>query len=300
MTKSFTHPSSRYLLERVSDVFKSKKIVQRKDRHILFLCGGSVAPRSRYMRKRFINYSEDSLPEFRMFLAEAATRDLTQHGSSDFVNIADFEELVSEISDCIVLFPESPGSIAEVGFFANSNNAIKKLLVINDVAKQGESFINIGIFDKINKESNFRPVLVMDYKHPNFGMIKERLSRLPLKTTKSFEIKKFSSLKDYEKLYVIFQIVFIFKALTFEDIMYCLRQIIGSNRNDSDKVKHLLSILIATKYIERRGDAQDYFVPTSTTKPFLEFRNYDIQDLQAIITSFFKQHKVEAYDFIEG
>jgi hypothetical protein len=300
MNSAFDVLSSQSLFDSVVKVFSSKIIYQTRDRHIIFLCGGPVSPHSMSMRHRFINFSKESLTEFRIFLAEDAATDLIKHSDEpDFLNIAVFESIIAEISDCIILFPESPGSIAEMGFFSNSKSAIKKLLVVNDFSKQGDSFINVGIVDKINSKSIFRQMIWIDYGNPNFETIAQRLrDRLPIKTGKRFEFKGFSELTMPQKLFVIFQIIYIFRALSFGDIVFCLEKIFGKCKEK--QVKHLLSILIAAKYVERKGYGDEFFVVSPLAKPFLEFRHYDIQDLQAKITSFFQKNKLENLRVLEN
>jgi hypothetical protein len=297
MISPFAHPSSVKLLGRVSEVFQSKKVFQRKDRHIVFVCGGSVQLRSRSKRASFLRYSQSSLNNFRIFLAETATKDLSQHEES-FINIADFETLIAEVSDCIIIFPESAGSIAEIGFFTNSIKAVKKLLVINDFKKQSDSFINIGLIDKINKKSIFRSTIPIDFSHPEFSAIKDRLiSRCPARTAKRLHFRNFSQFDTQQKLYIIFQIVFIFKAMKLEYIIECLSKVFGKVKNRK-QIKYLISILIAANYLERKGDDLEYFIPTKTAEPFLEFRNYDINDLQADAVSFFEKYDKETYKVI--
>jgi hypothetical protein len=61
----------------------------------------------------------------------------------------------------------------------------------------------------------------------------------------------------------------------------------------------LLSILVAVNYLERKGDDLEYFVLTSNAKPFLEFRNFDINELQADAVSFFEKNHSETYNIIQ-
>lgn len=292
----FLHPSGESLLEMVRNVFKDKDVYQTKSRHIIFLCGGSIAPRSKSMRRNFLSYSKKALPEFRFFLAEAATQDITNHNEPEFINIADFESLVADISDCIILFPESPGSFAEIGFFANSK-AIEKLLVANDIRKQNDSFINTGIIDKINSKSAFRQIIMLDYKRPNFQLINDRLhDRLPTRTAKKFDFKEFSALPKAQQLYIIFHFVVIFRVINLESLTYCLNTVFGSAKQKI--VKYLLSILIATNYVNRIDTDSDYFSPSQSAHPFLEFRNFDINDLQSRIVSFYQKNAPESYKLL--
>jgi len=297
MSNPFNHPSGEKLLEDVSKIFSTKSIFQRKDRHIIFVCGGPVKKYSHSIRNKFKKYSDKNLPEFRVFLAEAAMQDSFKHNEPEFINIADFETIVAKISDCIILFPESAGSIAEMGFFANSE-AIKKLLLVNDISKQYDTFINIGIIEMVNRKSVFRSMILTDYKNPDLSLIKQRLNnRLHIKTAKKFDLKSYNDLKIKEKLYIIYQVIYIFRALKIDSIIYCIDKIFG--KSEKKLIKQIISILIATNYIERRGEDLEYFIPSIKSTPFLEFRNYDLGEIQAQIVAFYEKHHQETFSLLK-
>jgi len=191
MLNPFTHPSSNKLLDEIIAHFKAGNFYQKKNRHIIFLCGGSVRAYSRSLRKKFIRYTSKNLPQFRILLAETVVDDISQHNEPEFYNIADFETFLAEISDCLLIFPESAGSIAEIGFFSNNPNTAKKVLAVVDLNKQHDSFIYVGPIDKIRSTSLFKDV-VIDYSKPDFTPIKKRLEeRLPTKKSKSLSYIKF-------------------------------------------------------------------------------------------------------------
>jgi hypothetical protein len=114
----FLHPSSGMLIERVAHAFGSNDAFLVADRNLLFVCGGPVTSACNSLRKEFLRYAQTELPNFRVFLAEAALQDIAQYNAPDFLNLALFEDFVAEFADCILLFPESPGSYAEIGFFS--------------------------------------------------------------------------------------------------------------------------------------------------------------------------------------
>jgi len=65
-------------------------------------------------------------------------------------NLLDLEDLLSYISDVIVIFPESFGSVCELGAFANSECLRKKVFVFQDSKFKNESsFIKLGPIQSI-------------------------------------------------------------------------------------------------------------------------------------------------------
>src|SRR5205085_6035908 len=98
-------------------------------RSLLFVCGGPAEPGAHSARRRFLDYAADALPNVRVFLAEAAAKDITDYDEPRFLNLAQFEQFISTFADCVLLFAESAGSLAEIGFFAAHIGILRKLLV---------------------------------------------------------------------------------------------------------------------------------------------------------------------------
>jgi hypothetical protein len=111
MSHPFTHPKGKELLKRVAQQFSGTGTYILRDSNIVFVCGGT---NDDDMRPRFREYARVEIPHLRIFLAEDAQKDFVTHSEPQFHNIGEFEDIIGEVSDCIVLFPESPGSFAEL------------------------------------------------------------------------------------------------------------------------------------------------------------------------------------------
>ena len=103
MSHPFTHPTGRELLKRVAQQFSGTDTYFLRDSNIVFVCGGTGDD---CMRSQFCEYARTEIPHLRIFLAENAQRDFITHAEPEFHNIGEFEDLIGEISDCVVLFPE--------------------------------------------------------------------------------------------------------------------------------------------------------------------------------------------------
>lgn len=300
MTNILTHPSGVLLLDELKVLFASDDIKIKPDRHIIFVCGGPVKAKSRSMRYKFIKYAKKELSTYRFLLVESAMKDLSDYmAEPEFINIATFEELVADLCDCLLIFPESPGSIAELAYFANSDT-VRKMLVVNDVKLQEESFINLGPIDKINKASPFKPTLIIDYKKtvPDFSSIRGKLSKLPSKYRKKLELKKDGSIVLNSMLYVIYQIVNIFLYISLDAILACIKKLFGSGNEDN--TRFLLSILIAANYVKRVGDDNDLFSVVSNAESFLDFKGRSLDDTKASVILFYQKYYPEIYKLIGG
>jgi hypothetical protein len=235
-----------------------------------------------------------------MFLAEAATQDLIKFGEPEFVNIADFETLVANISDGILIFPESVGSIAELAYFSNTN-AKEKILVANDVNKQAGSFINLGPIDSINQKSVFKPTIFLDFKSssPNFNLIEERLLRvLPTRQARRFDFRQYNDLRYQTRFFLVFEVINIFRILNLEGITKCMADVFGAE--DTVTLRRMISILCAARYVDRRGEEEEYFVPSADGESFFEFRNFDINKLQTQAIDYFSRYDRESDQVLRG
>lgn len=297
MATIFSHPSGASLLSRIKNAFETKNIYRNRDFSIIFLCGGSVERRRRTMRKRFLKCIKSNHPNFLIILAESVIEDIKEHCEPEFINLVKFESLIGEISDCIMVFPESEGSIAEFGFFSGTG-ARKKVLVANDINQQHDSFINLGLVETNNNKSLFRPVMSMNYQGSDFTEITRRLSdRLPQKTRKKYTYKKFNEYDAQEKMFLIFQIIHIFKLLRTDDVIYCIRNFFG--KSNIKEVKYILSILTAANFIIRASIDPEYFYPSSHVNPFYDFDNTDIGNIKADVVQFLQKHHPATYDILK-
>jgi hypothetical protein len=112
------------------------------------------------MRRQFVDWARTALPDFVVVLAESAFRETLFHDPPEFINLSKFETLVAEISDCVLIFPESAGSFAEVGYFSMVDGVSQKVLIANDLKFQAEeSFANLGPISTFNETSWLRPAI---------------------------------------------------------------------------------------------------------------------------------------------
>ena len=100
------------LLEGVARLFRDEAAYLVADRSLLFVCGGPVEPDSYSLRKQFLSYAADALPNFRIFLAEAA-RQQSQEKSTEQAAIGDRCYLQSVLDNRIVHIREQHGAADE-------------------------------------------------------------------------------------------------------------------------------------------------------------------------------------------
>lgn len=123
----------------------------------IFLCGADINQKDkiRYQIAQALKwefwfdiiYPEDIFDEL---LYSSKTKDLLS-----------LEGLLADSVDAVVIIPESPGSFAELGAFANDEKLRKKLICVVDKKYQKDkSFINQGPLKLVKKENSFGLVFI--------------------------------------------------------------------------------------------------------------------------------------------
>ena len=292
------HPKAKELLKRVAKSFRAADTFILPDRHLIFVCGGPMD--QSHMRTHFWEYAQTELSHLRFFLAEDAQKDYYSHVGPEVHNIAEFEDVMAEISTCVILFPESPGSFAELGYFSRHKELRRKLLIVNDATLQGQdSFIALGPVDLVNTHSDFKPAIHLEFnQESSFLAVKERLEkRITSKNKTRFRASKYTHLSIQKKFYVVFEIIRMFLALTYEEIEHAFFRI-WHNKNRKE-LHSILSILIAAKYVLRCGEEKNYFcINRATMQPFLHFDNLDVQSVTLEIRDLYQKAFPEVAEVI--
>lgn len=299
MSHPFRHPKGKELLNRVAHSIRGGATFVLPGSPIIFVCGGSADGPS--MRQRFLDYAAAQLTHLRFFLAETAQMDYVNHIDGEFQNVAEFEDVMAEISTCTILFPESPGSFAELGYFSKNEKLRKKLLIVNDLTLQGQdSFIALGPVGLVDIHSTFRPTIQMQFDDvPDFALIRDRLNnRIPAKKRKRFSNKNYKKLSNIEKFYTVFEIIRIFRALTYDGISFAFRRI--WHHVKASELHRILSILIAANYVLRGGEEKEYFCLNVSTNPFFEYTDLNVDRISIEALDLYQREYPEVVKAILG
>jgi hypothetical protein len=289
MDQPFAHPTGEKLLSEVRRLFENKPIFHRRAKPFVFVCGGSTAKRSKKMRGRFLSWAKRRLSEVVFVLAEDAYNYTSLYDPPELVNLSEFEEVIGEIADCVVVFPESAGSFAELGLFSGHEKIRQKTLVINTVAGvSSESFINLGPVATIDRHSFLKPSLPIAPNRGayNFASVRTRLERV-IKTNrrKAFTYAPYSSLTLLDKFLVILEMIYLFQFVSLEDLEKCLVWIFdGAVRKD---ILPLLSVLLGMDYIQTKDN---YYMFGPDQASLLEFEDVQIQDVRVRVLAHYERN----------
>jgi hypothetical protein len=294
MPSEFARPAGLAVLERIRGLFADREVFRRNDVPFVFVCGGPTNTES--LRKRFLEWSSAALPRVVMVLAEHAFEDTLFHTPPQTYNLSVFESLIADISDCVIVFPESPGAYAEMGFFS-ATKIRSKVLVVNDLRYQAkESFVRLGPIDTFDSKSFLRSTLHVRTDDPagvDFSPIGERLGRL-MKRRNRRRLKHSTgdSLSRLEKFLIVLEMIHLIQVASLVELQHCLSVAIGKFR--TAELKQLLSILVGSKCVNRVDD--EFYVLGKEVSSGLEFSGVDVRDVKASVLLYYKKHAPHYYE----
>ncbi|HEV2489400.1 MAG TPA: retron St85 family effector protein [Candidatus Acidoferrales bacterium] len=286
MTTLFTDQSGQHLLEEIRTIFQTKPIFRKRDKHIIFVCGGRKN-RRRTMRRRFLDWSKTKFPAMVPILAEDAFRPTDFYETPTGIDLARFEKIMGSIADGVVVFPESAGSYAEVGYFADRDIS-EKILIANSLKHQvKDSFLNLGPIRRIDTASFFRPAIQLRHRCLDFSPLKQRLERITRgNRRRRFEYKPFWQMDYKEKFLATLQLLSILQPIDLEELNVCLKVVFGDIK--TQQVGHIVGILHAAGFIICDDDL---FKMPPKIQPLLEIEGIEIGKIRLRVGFYYKKNR---------
>lgn len=299
MPRTLDHPSSKSLLGEVRLLFKKKRVFYALGTHVSFVCGGSGKT---HLRPKYIAHVVGRTKTLEPFRAEDALSDLFSDQEPRFVNLVELEELIASAFDSVLVFPESPGSFLELGFFCHSEAIRRKTLVASLESHQDDSFFVLGPLASINRDSAYSPSVTLNPKkiRAGFGVITSRLLRFTSKRRHRipFVFSPYQEMSARDKLYVLAEMVQIFRVIDIDDLEICMQAVFG--KVDHAQFRWIVSMLVAAEIVERHKSNSNFLIVGSNGRRFLDFEHGDIEKLQAWISLFYKKRGPECFSILGG
>jgi hypothetical protein len=241
------------------------------------------------LRQQFLIWAEQELPNFICLLAENAIRDNFVAGRRTFIDLNRFESVIAGIADCVLVFPESPGSFAETGFFSGSSKIRGKTLVINPNAEQSASFLNRGSINMIDRFSFLRPTVHCGKKEAaDFSQVGQRLNDCLMGTRRhQLEHREFSQCNGKEKLALVLEMLRLLRLADSTTLKHAISVCFGSNPQ-AQQLADLLRILEAGRFVQK--DQETSYYRTLGRESLIEIENVDIDEILASVTLFYQNH----------
>lgn len=261
--------------ERLLESLDLTKTTITRPKRVVFVCGGPYASRGEFQSIRDVivrdGLVEQALPDVQPLLAERASEKFkTIRG---FVDLLQFERVIANVSEGVLLIIEGPGAIAELGAFAIPSEIREKLYVAVDSGlHDGSSFISAGVITYIEERTG-RPA------HGVPGMVRRdgqavnaRGAPALIAGFKQFvesqaQRRTVSQLNEQVKYCLIFFIVLALRGSYLSQIMEALARF-GYNDVKNQDLKQILSILELVGWIrERRLGDQPFWFPILDVNP---------------------------------
>jgi hypothetical protein len=269
----------------------------RKHLDTIFVFGGAHKDNSRDKFLHFIQKNNHT--PFHFITIEELYKDIVKYSalnkgvSSKKIDLANLELEAIENAYSILLFPESPGSFAELGFFSAKNNTREKILVMNNLDfSHNESYVN-ELINLVHEDKQISP----------FHFSKNEEDKTFLTYTKTLMLR-YESIDEYlrdiyekdnidnNKIYplaLIYEIIKLIPYMSFSDIK-TLSLYIFKDKNIEIKniVKYLtsmISLLVVSKIILRIEDNEKYvFKVIDNEYRILNYNSFDEKQQQILMS----------------
>lgn len=281
------------ILDGVRDIFSRDQAFYRPRSHLCFVCGAQQEEslRGAFLRHLKARSLESPLP----VIAEEAIDEFLSDGGGR-LDLADFEVVIADVVDSILIFPESPGSFAELGYFSALPQISSKTLVVNKAEYQGSSFINQGPIPLINKNSQYHPIpmILPPDLDEGFGNVVTRLigqATGKREYRRRFELGNFSEMPPRQVFVMLYEILRAFGYLTEQNLKFVLRGVVGDYK--IELVRKLMALLVAMDYV-KRTEHGDYYMGKEAPA-LLEYKGSAFDKVRITIMGFYQKHDHEVY-----
>ncbi|MCO6358225.1 retron St85 family effector protein [Roseivirga pacifica] len=279
----------------LKQVVKTGKILFDKDNQIVFLFGAKPDPDNKGCRQEFHEYSEKHLSHYKMLLSE------------DFFNVFDngerldlltIESQLAAYTDCVLIFLESAGSLAELGAFSLHDELAKITLVVNNsIHQQVDSFINLGPLKRVEKKSKFGGAIYGDFSNILLSVneIEKRLKGGMKKRSYAVNISSFENLEDRAnrrfKMLFISDLINLLGPIRKKELIYVLKYVFDADYINIDFELSLLESLKLTKSDKEfivRGDSDEFY--------FFKYKGLQLVKLRSGVVNHFAKYYPDRFN----
>jgi hypothetical protein len=252
----------------------------------VFVCGGKIPSPTetalasiRHFAIEKSSLSGDMLANCRVIVAEQAT-ELLRDGS--FSDLLEFEEHLAALAACVLLFVESPGSIAELGSFAVMQHLRTKVLVVCEQvhATDENSFIVLGPVSSLRNRDKHSVQVFPMYRAGTNGVIPDR--DLIAECWESIEgalqnfVQRPIRGSDFDasslphRLVLLVELVSLFGAMRIGELEDCAREF-GCKLSQAD-VDRALNVLVKFGLVASRRWGHEKFYFAGSDKQLMLFK----------------------------
>lgn len=247
----------------------------REHLDIIFVFGRNTEPQDTPSgRTIFLDFTENRTETpFKFITIETLYTDLRRNAfklkgvQSEKIHLAELESIAIKNAFSVLIFPESPGSFAELGFFSADKETRQKIVVSNNLNfNSEESYVN-SLIELIHENRQIKPVLFVEENADSY------FTKYITSLTKDYEdyenevyieFKAMPSSHMYQ-LSIIYEMIKLFPYLTYNELSYLIKYAFNYLNLEildlDDYLKAMISLLVISNLIERiRKNEKQVFV----------------------------------------
>ncbi len=273
------------------------------DSHLCFVCG-AADPRPGdppKLRRQFLDWAKENEQKLVCVLAENAVTDLLRQVDERHKNndLGVIENVIANTVDSLLLFPESPGSFAELGLFSANDAICKKMMIAVLAEHQGDSFITLGPIKAVGLKSSFipLPIVLREPYNDAFRQIADRLlgeAKNKRNYRRRYSLKQWKDYEKREQLAILDCIFDIVGICTEDDLFEIISKRFGGH--ERSEIRLLTGLLAALDRVVRTEDADIVRRQLSGRNPFIEGGENELTELKAKWNDNYAAHLPEAID----
>lgn len=200
--------------------------------------------------------------------------------SSNSTDLLSLENLLADSVDVVVIIPESPGSFAELGAFANNEKLRNKIIcVIDEKFKKDKSFINKGpvkLVRNVNKDgivyinpSEIEKSLkdVFDFLFVQSKEIQKIVTVIKKLKKQNIRVKNKLTLLQLDRF--LLPTIYLLEPVTKNTLIEIIANAIEEEKNSYSSTITALAMLTKKRYVELNGN--EYKLTQLGIEEFLNF-----------------------------
>lgn len=237
-------------------------------------------------RKEFLDYVKKN-NKFQFLTIESLYADLRKYvfnqkgAKTKLIQIAQLELIAIQNASAILIFPESPGSFTELGYFAAKDETRDKILVLNNLEfYDNRSYVN-SVIDLIYSEKDTKPVLL---SQNNREESYEKCLKQILNQYDDYENEVFVTHNHEHYMFpiaIIYELIKLFPNLIFSElnflIKYTFKNLSIEKENLNLYISSIISLLVLSKLVKRKENIlkKDSFIVADESFSCFKFNSFD-------------------------
>jgi len=284
-----THNELRVQVDKFKFLFEKPKSIQQY-LEVVFVFGSADPDPEKSKRSKFLSYVNDIETPFNFITIEELYDDLKYYSfngnpvTARRTALVELELQAIEQAYSLVIFPESIGSYAELGYFTAIEETQTKIYVANDYNFSSEgSYLNY-LIDVVHNDRELRPLL-MDFNSTDNIQIHKKFDLLIKNLSSDYKVKPHTSSIKKNKLFSLamtYELIRFMPFLTFTQLKGVTRKLLDDfdlSRYDNTFSVNV-SLLVVSGLISRVQKKETiYFIPVN---PDYRFINFNLTELEKV------------------